>query len=71
MELLGFAQLIKGTDLKEEKDEYADIINSNSNTLLKLFNNIIDIAKIDAGIINLEFGEFGLNKFLEDIYTYF
>ena len=67
--VIGFAQLIKGTDIKEEKNDYADIINTNSYTLLKIFNNIIDIAKINAGIVNLDFGEFGLNRFLEDIYT--
>jgi PAS domain S-box-containing protein len=69
--ILGFAQLIKGTDLKTEKDEYSDIIIDNSNNLLKLFNNIIDIAKIEAGSVNMEIGEFGLNKFLDDIYNIF
>ena len=52
--LIGFADLLKEKDLSdEERNYFIDIIQTNSNNLLNLINDIIDISKIEAGQLNI------------------
>lgn len=52
--LIGFADLLKEKNLNdEERNYYIDIIQTNSNNLLNLINDIIDISKIEAGQLNV------------------
>jgi|GEM_PF-1315552 len=67
--IMGFTDLLKAPDLKEEdKNEYLGIIEKNGKQLLNLMNDIIDIAKIEAGEMTLHRKRFDLNRFLSDIY---
>ncbi len=52
--LLGFAGLLKDTSLSETQRRYVDIIRSSGESLLLLINDILDLAKIEAGKIELE-----------------
>jgi two-component system CheB/CheR fusion protein len=48
--LVGFAELLKDDNLSSEaKNRYVNIIESSSNQLLNLINDIIDVSKIEAG----------------------
>ncbi|MDL2208151.1 PAS domain-containing protein [Parabacteroides sp. OttesenSCG-928-O15] len=51
--ILGFSSLIIGDqDLgQEERDEFMHIINANCQMLLKLINEILDISRIESGIV--------------------
>jgi len=52
--LIGFADLLKEKDLSdEERNYFIDIIQTNSNNLLNLINDIIDLSKIEAGQLNI------------------
>lgn len=58
--IIGFAQLLtdpKFGDLSEKQGEYADYIRSSSSALLAIINDILDLATLDAGIMELELSE--------------
>ena len=48
--IIGFSSLIAELDLTaEEKEQYANIITTNNELLLKLVNDILDLARIESG----------------------
>jgi PAS domain S-box-containing protein len=50
----GFTELLKKTKLTEEQEEYADAIGMATENLTAMINDILDIAKIEAGKIEFE-----------------
>ena len=58
--MIGFMQLLEFTDLNEEQREYLSYINTASETLLNVINDILDISKIEAGRMELSLAEFDL-----------
>lgn len=50
----GFTELLKKTKLTEEQDEYTDAIGMATENLTAMINDILDIAKIEAGKIEFE-----------------
>jgi PAS domain S-box-containing protein len=52
--VIGMAQLLQGTLLSEEQQEYADIIVSSAESLLIIINDILDFSKVEAGKLELE-----------------
>lgn len=58
--IIGFAQLLtnpKFGELSVKQDEYANYILSSSSALLAIINDILDLATIDAGIMELDVAE--------------
>ena len=70
--IVGFANLLK-EDLinNEEKEEYINIINKSSDNLMMLINDIIDLARIESGQLNLLRGEVDVNAMLNSLFTTF
>ena len=52
--IVGFTQLLKGTKLDEDQREFTSIIESSSENLLGIINDILDISKISAEKMDLE-----------------
>jgi PAS domain S-box-containing protein len=52
--VIGFTDLLQDTKLDKEQKEYVDIINSASENLLGLINNILDLSKLESGNLALE-----------------
>jgi len=54
--ILGFSQLmqIDNKNLTETQNEYVDIILSSGNHLLVLINEILDLSRIEMGMLNIE-----------------
>jgi PAS domain S-box-containing protein len=50
----GFTELLKKTKLSDEQGEYADAIGMATENLTAMINDILDIAKIEAGKIEFE-----------------
>ncbi|MDH4317235.1 MAG: response regulator [Desulfobulbaceae bacterium] len=52
--IIGFTDMLLGTDLDEEQLEFASTIKRSSEALLILLNDILDFSKIEAGRFDLE-----------------
>jgi PAS domain S-box-containing protein len=70
--IIGFSQLLQNKELHDEKkDQYIQLINNNGRILLKLIDDIINLSKIEAGQIKLEYQEYCLNHILSDLGSFF
>lgn len=47
--IVGFSEIIALTEDEKEKEEYLGIIQQNSNLLLQLINDILDLSRIESG----------------------
>lgn len=52
--LVGMAELLSMTDLSEEQHHYLRVLRTNSDTLLMLINDVLDISKLKANQLVLE-----------------
>lgn len=52
--ILGFSQILTDAEDAEELQRYTSIINKNGEHLLRLIDDIIDISKIEAGLVKVE-----------------
>jgi signal transduction histidine kinase/CheY-like chemotaxis protein len=52
--VVGFAELLKDTDMNEEQQEFLDIILKSSANLIEIINNILDISKIESNKLEIE-----------------
>ena len=69
--VLGMAELLKDRIDDPEQQEMAALIHSNGEKLLKILNDILDIAKIEAGKLEIEHTPFNLLALLEQIMELF
>ncbi|NJM15662.1 MAG: response regulator [Bacteroidales bacterium] len=70
--IVGFGQLLEDPNLnEEERKEFIDTINSQGEYLLSLINDIIDISKIEAGVITLREEVCDLQDLMHDLYVFF
>jgi len=64
--ILGFTQLLDGTELDSEQEEFVDVIQTSSNNLLNIVNDILDLSKIKAEKMELEYISFNAIDVLND-----
>jgi PAS domain S-box-containing protein len=70
--IVGFASLLGGGDLPGDiRKEYTDIIIDSSNHLLKLLNEILDVASIEAGTLQVKKDETCINTVFRSIHNQF
>ncbi|MEE4257419.1 MAG: response regulator [Bacteroidales bacterium] len=65
--IIGMAEILKQANLGKKQEENLNILISSTRSLLSLVNDILDISKIEAGKIELEFEDFDLRSMLKDI----
>ncbi len=65
--IIGMAQLLRFTELNAEQEEYLTYIESSADNLLSLINDILDLSKIEAGKIELEYADFSVKKAIGDV----
>lgn len=70
--ILGFAELLQDTDLTEEEmQEYVQAIQVSGKRMLNTINSIIDVSKIESGLIKVDINETNINEAVEIIYKFF
>jgi signal transduction histidine kinase len=69
--IMGFANLLHEAENEEEFNEFVDSIIKSGEHLLNLINDIIDLSKIEAGILKIEKSNFELNRLTKEIYDMF
>lgn len=66
--IIGFSEILQGKNISEdEKFSYLKHINSSGQDLLHLLNDLIDLSKIEANILDIHFSTIYLNNELHDI----
>ncbi|WP_246624720.1 response regulator [Oceanobacter mangrovi] len=65
--LLGMVSLMEQTDLNEEQQGFQRVIQSSSEHLLAIINDILDISRIDAGKMSLEEEVFDLPELVQNL----
>lgn len=70
--IMGFSDLLNNPDLPNDKLlHFSEKINTSSNTLVNLIDNIIDIAKVESGEVRIKLSECKINHLLLDLYASF
>lgn len=65
--IMGFADLIKTTELSDKQEDYIKKINGSSKVLLNIINDILDYSKIEAGMLNIEETKFSTDSVLNNV----
>lgn len=63
----GMTELLFTTEIGPSQKEYLELIKSSSESLLNLINDILDLARIEAGKLRLEQNHFDLNAISQEI----
>ena len=70
--ILGFTSLLEDPGLTGEKQhEYIQIIEKSGIRMLNIINDIIDISKIESGLMKVHIKESDIKEQMEYIYTFF
>lgn len=64
--VVGMTELLKMTDLTEEQMDFVRNLEVSGNNLLSLINDILDLSKIEAKKVQIEFEEFSLHSCIND-----
>lgn len=65
--IIGFATLLRDTEMNPEQREFITNISTAAENLLGIINDILDISKIESGHIVLEKISFDLNKVVKNV----
>ncbi|MCQ2789801.1 MAG: ATP-binding protein [bacterium] len=67
--VMGFVQLLAGTKLNKEQQDYVNEIQNSSEILLSILNDILDLSKAEAGKMVLENIDFDLPETIKNVST--
>lgn len=65
--ILGMAQLLMGTSLNEEQQDYVTTLKNSAESLLALLGDILDISKIESGKMTLHYSPFDLDQVVSQV----
>ena len=66
--IVGFSRIIAESDNTEERKSYYDIVEANNERLLQLINEILDLSKIEAGIVEFSIATVRLHPLCKEIH---
>jgi signal transduction histidine kinase/ligand-binding sensor domain-containing protein/CheY-like chemotaxis protein len=69
--ILGFSELLRTQMAASRERQYLDAINSSGRTLLALINDILDLSKIEAGKLELQYEPVNIARLVEEIQKLF
>ena len=67
--IFGFSSILSDAIQDEDTKEYIHIIEENTQLLLQLINDILDLSRIEAGILEFTEGDMDVNKTLDEMQT--
>jgi len=65
--IIGFTELLQGTPLSRQQQDYTNTIQKSSKSLLEIINDILDLSKIESGKTEITTSEFNIIDIIEDI----
>lgn len=66
--ILGFSELLKNSNIAAElRDRYIETISRNGESLTRIIDDILDLAKVEAGRLEIEHLDFPLIKLLNEV----
>lgn len=66
--IVGFSRIISESDNAEERREYYEIVDANNERLLQPINEILDLSKIESGIVEFTYGPVRLHTLCKEIH---
>ena len=66
--IVGFSRIIAESDNTEERKSYYEIVEANNERLLQLINEILDLSKIEAGIVKFSIATVRLHPLCKEIH---
>jgi PAS domain S-box-containing protein len=69
--VIGFTNLLQKTSMTEDQRQFVNLIQSASENLLTIINDILDISKIEAGMLRIEKNPFSLRGLCSSVETMF
>lgn len=67
--IVGFSRIIADCDNFDERKEYYSIVEANNERLLELINEILDLSKIESGIVDFSIGPVNLFDLCKEIHN--
>lgn len=65
--IVGFSEIMAVTENEDEKHEYLEIIQKNSNLLLQLINDILDLSRIESGKSEMHFQQVEISGLIDEV----
>ncbi len=69
--IIGFVQLLNEEISQEKRRQFIDIIINSGYQLVNLFDNLVDISRLDSGLLTISKSDCNLNELLFDLYVQF
>ncbi|WP_082703880.1 PAS domain S-box protein [Lutibacter profundi] len=70
--IIGFSELFLEPNLSnEDREKYANVVINSSKQLLTIVNDILDISKIEAGVVKLNYESTNVNRMLDNLYAFY
>lgn len=70
--ILGFADLLKEPHLSgETQKQYLDVIERSGKRMLSIINDLVDISKIEAGQIDINYDNISIKELIKEQYEFF
>ncbi|KAK4212885.1 hypothetical protein QBC37DRAFT_185107 [Rhypophila decipiens] len=63
----GMVSFLQDTTLTEEQRDYTNTIQTSANSLIMIINDILDLSKVDAGMMKLNYEWFHTRSLIEDV----
>lgn len=65
--IIGFSELLATANSEKEKEQFLQILKMNNEMLLQLVNDILDLAKIEAGTLEFTYSEVDINLLTSEL----